>query len=78
MLRQAVSLQVMLIWHRNDVEKTTRKTHQYFINFESWIDVELTTSTWCHLFDLDSPFILDELLKNFHCGILDAKSMENR
>ena len=63
------SLEVMSIQHRNDIEKSTWRTHQYFIDFESRIDMELSTSNRCHLFQVDSTFINDEVSTNFRRGI---------
>ena len=40
---QAANLEVISIKHRNDIKKTMWKTHRYFINFESQIDVELSS-----------------------------------
>ena len=42
-LPQAASLEVTSIRHWNDIEKTMLWTHQYLIDFESRIDVELST-----------------------------------
>ena len=74
MLRQATSLEVTSIRHRNDIEKSTWRTHRYFIDFESRIDAELSTSNRCHLFHVHLPFIINEISTNFRCGI----SMSNR
>ena len=69
MLLQTTSLEVTLIRHRNGIEKSMWRTHQYFIDFESRIDVELYMSNRCHLFHVDSPLITDEILTNFRRGI---------
>ena len=55
-------------------EKKTWKSHRYFIDFESSISIELSTSNWCLCFDLDLRFIIDEMLTNFLCRIF----MSNR
>ena len=55
-------------------EKKTWKSHRYFIDFESLISIELSTSNWCLCFDLDLRFIIDEMLTNFICRIF----MSNR
>ena len=54
---------------RNDIEKSTWRTHRYFVYFESRIHVEISTSNRCH---------------NFHVGFyfqnrwnLDEQSMWN-
>ena len=44
MLRQTTSLEGTSIRHRNDIEKSTWRTHRHFIDFESRIDVDLCTS----------------------------------
>ena len=74
MLRQTNNLEATSIRHRNDIEKFTCGTHRYFIDFESRIDMELSTPNRCHLFHVDLPFIIDEILTNFRRGI----SMSNR
>ena len=39
MIRQAASLEVTSIRHRNDIEKFTLRTQRYFIDFESRSEV---------------------------------------
>ena len=73
-LRQTTSLEVTLIRYWNDIEKATWRTHRYFIDFGSRIDVEISTSNWCHLFYADSPFITDKISTNFR----SRNSMSNR
>ena len=63
------STEVTLIWRRNDIEKSTWKTHQYFVNFESQIHVEISTSNRCNSFHVDSPFKIDEISTNIPRGI---------
>ena len=69
-LRQVYSLEITSIRDRNKttLKKPTWKTHRYFINFESRIDVELSTSNRCHSFHVDSPFIIEEISMNFPRG----------
>ena len=54
--------------------KKTWKSHRYFIDFESGIDIVLSTSNRCGFFDVNSTFIIDEPSATFRCGI----SMSNR
>ena len=68
-LRQATSLKVTSIRHWNKIKKATSRTHWYFIDFQGHIDVELSTSNWCHSLHLDSPFIIDEISTNFDVEI---------
>ena len=64
----------MSIWRRNNIEKSTWRTHQCFVDFESLIHVEISMSKRCHNFHLDSPFKSDIISTNFPRGI----SMSNR
>ena len=66
---ETASTEVTSIRCRNYVEKSTWRTHWYFVDFESRIHVEISTSNRCHDFLVDSPFKLDEILTNFPCGI---------
>ena len=66
---ETVSTEFTLIRRRNDIEKSTWKTHQYFVDFETRIHVEISTSNRCHNFHLDLPFKMDEISTNFPCGI---------
>ena len=61
--------EVTLILPRNDIEKSTWRTHRYFVDFESRINVEIFTSNRCHNFHLDSPFKIDAISTNFPRGI---------
>ena len=54
---------------RNDKKKSTRRIHRYFVDFESWIHVKISTSNWCHNFLVDSPFKIDEISTKFPRGI---------
>ena len=67
--KETKSKAVTSIRHRNDIEKSTWKTHRYFVHFESRIHVEISTSSWCHNFHVDSPFKIDEISTNFPRGI---------
>ena len=71
---ETASTEVTLISRRNDIEKSTWRTHRYFIDFESQIHVEISTSNRCHNFHVDSPFKIDVISTNFLRGI----SMSNR
>ena len=66
--------EVTSIQHRNDIEKTTWRIHRYFIDFESRIKIELSTSSRRNPFDAESPFIINEISMDLRCGI----SMSNR
>ena len=44
---------------RNNIEKSTWRTHRYFLDFESRIHVEISTSNRCHDFQVDLPFKID-------------------
>ena len=59
----------MSIRHQNDIEKSTCKTHLYFVDFESRIHVEVSMSNQCHNFHVNSPFKIDEISTNFPPGI---------
>ena len=74
MLHQTTSLENTSIRHRNNIEKTMWKNRRYFIDFESRIDVRLSTWNWCYLFHVDSSFIINEILTKFRLEIL----MSNR
>ena len=68
-LYQKRSLEVISVWHRNNIKKTTWKNRWFFIGFDSRIDIELSTWNRCHLFEVDSAFIIAEILTNFLRGI---------
>ena len=63
------STEATSIRRRNDIEKFTQKTQRYFVDFESQIHVEISTSNRCHNFHEDSPFRIDEISTNFPRGI---------
>ena len=50
---ETANTEVPSIPGRNDIEKSTRKTHRYFVDFESRIHVEIFTSNRCHNFPVD-------------------------
>ena len=66
---ETASTEVTSIWRRNDIEKSTWRTHRYFVDFESRIHVEISTSNRCHNFHVDSPFKIDLISTNFPRGI---------
>ena len=63
---EITSTEVISIQRRNDIEKSTWKTHWYFVDFESWIHVEISTSSWCHNLHLDSFSKLMKSRRTFH------------
>ena len=66
---ETVSTEVTLIRRRNDIEKSTWRTHRYFVDFESRIHVEIFTLNRCHNFHMDSPFKIDVISTKFPRGI---------
>ena len=66
---ETASTEVTSIRCRNGIEKSTWRTHRYFIDFESGIHVEISTSNRCHNFHVDSPFKIDVISTNFPRGI---------
>ena len=69
---ETASTEVTSIWRRNDIEKSTWRTHRYFVDFESRIHVEISTSNRCHNFHMDSSFKIDVISANFARGILTS------
>ena len=63
------STKITSIWRRKNVEKSTWRTHRCFIDFESEIHVDFSTSNRCHNFHVDSLFKIDEISMNFLRGI---------
>ena len=51
------------------MEKSTWRTHRYFVDFESRIRVEIYTSNQCHNLHVDSPSKIDVISTNFPRGI---------
>ena len=66
---ETASTEVKSILRRNKAEKSTWKTHRYFVDFESRFHVEISTSNRCHNFPVDSPFKIDVISTNFPRGI---------
>ena len=66
---ETASKKVTAIRRRSDIEKSTWKTHPYFVDFESRIHVEISTSNLCHNFHVDSLFKIDVVSTNFPRGI---------
>ena len=66
---ETASIEITSIRRRNDMEKSTWRTHRYFVVFESGIQVEISTSNRCHNFHVDSSFNIDLISTNFPCGI---------
>ena len=66
---ETASTEVTSIWRRNDIEKSTWRTHRYFVDFESRIHVKISTSNRCHNFHVNSPFKIDVISTNFPRGV---------
>ena len=66
---ETVSTEVTSIWRRNNIEKSTWRTHRYFVDFESRIHVKISTSNRCHNFHVNSPFKIDLISTNFPRGV---------
>ena len=49
---EIASTEVTSIWRRNDIEKSTWRTHRYFVDFESRIHVEVSTSKYPRRIDV--------------------------
>ena len=62
---KTASTEVTSIRRRNDIEKTMRKTHQYFINLKIRTYIKISTLNWCHNFLVDSPFKIHVISTNF-------------
>ena len=67
--KETASKAVTSIRLRNDIEKSTWKTHRYFVGFENRIHVEYFTSNRCHNFNVDLTFKIDEISTNFPRGV---------
>ena len=65
--------EVTSIRRRNYIEKSTWRTHQYFVAFDSRIHDESSTSNRCRNFHVDLPFKTDENSTNFPRGISTSK-----
>ena len=66
---ETANIEVTSIQRQNDKEKSTWRTHRYFVDFESPIHVEMYTSNRCHSFHMDSSFKIDVISMNFPRGI---------
>ena len=66
---ETASTEYSSIRRRHDIEKSTWRTHRYFVDFESEIHVEISASNRCHNFHLDLPFKIDIISTNFPRGI---------
>ena len=62
---ETASTELTSIRRRIDIEKTTWKTHRYFVDFESRIDYEISASNRCN----NLPFKNNEISTNFLRGI---------
>ena len=69
---ETANTEVTSILRRNNIEKSMWKTYRYFVDFESRIHVDISTSNRCHNFHIDSPFKIDVTLTNFPGGILTS------
>ena len=61
---ETASSAVTSIRRRNNKEKSTWRTHRYFVAFESRIHVEIFMSNRWHNFHIDSPFKVNEISTN--------------
>ena len=75
---KTASTEVTSIRRRNDTEKSTSRTHRYFVDFESRIHVEISTSNRCHNFHVDSDFKIDVISTKLSTWNFDVESMANR
>ena len=66
---ETASKEVTSIRRRNDIEKSTWRNHRYFIDFESRIYLDISTSNRCHNFHVYSPFKIDVISTSFPRGI---------
>ena len=69
---ETASTKVTLIRRRNGIEKSTCRTHRYFIDFESRNYVEISTLNRCHNFHMDLSFNIHEISANCPYGILTS------
>ena len=69
---ETTSTEVTSIRHRNNVEKSNWRIRRYFVDFESRIHVETSTSNRCHNFQVDSNFKIYVISTNFPRGILTS------
>ena len=71
---ETASTEVRSIRRQNDIEKSTSRTHRYFVDHESQIYIEVSTPNRCHNFHVDLPFKIDVISAIFPRGT----SMSNR
>ena len=62
---ETASTEVKSIRRRKNIEKSTWKTHRYFVDFESRVHVEISSSNRCHNFHVDLPLKIHGILTNF-------------
>ena len=62
---ETASTGVTWIQRRNDIEKSTWRTHRHFVDFESRIYVEISKSNRCHNFHVDLPFKIMKSRRTF-------------
>ena len=65
---ETASTEVTSMQRRSDIEKFTWRTYQYFVDFESRINVETSTSNRCHNSHVDSILKVDVVSTNFSRG----------
>ena len=65
---ETTSTELTPIWRRNDIEKSTFKTHRYFADFESQIHVEISTSDQFKNVHVGSRFKFDDISVNYSRG----------
>ena len=70
--KETASKAFSLIRHRNNTENCTWKTLRYFINFESQIHIEISTSNRCCNFHGESSLKIDEISTNMPRWILKS------
>ena len=66
---ETASTTITSIRRWSNIEKSTWRTNQYFVDFESPIPVKISTSNRCHKFHLDSLFKINEISANFPRGV---------
>ena len=74
---ETASTEVTSIRRRNDIEKSTWRTHQYFVDFESRIHVKISTSNRCHNFHVDLPIKVDVISTKFPHGLSTSNRDES-
>ena len=65
---ETASTEVTSIRRRNDIEKSAWRTLRYFVDFESRIHDEISTSNRCHDFYENLSFKIDEISTKFPLG----------